>query len=154
VSGICYIGLNEPNIEAERSEAQNIFARPNTGIIGSNPTWDMNVCPRDFCVYIVLCSSFFFQFLGVGWDWFYFVHRPLFGLLYQPRMIDDDECESVAGIRIGRGNRSTRRKPAPAPLCPPQIPHNLTWAWTRAAAVATRRLTVWAMARPCCPVCR
>jgi hypothetical protein len=22
----------------------------------------------------------------------------------------------------GRGNRSTRRKPAPAPLCPPQIP--------------------------------
>jgi hypothetical protein len=26
------------------------------------------------------------------------------------------------GMKIGRGNRSTRRKPAPAPLCPPQIP--------------------------------
>jgi hypothetical protein len=25
------------------------------------------------------------------------------------------------GMKIGRGNRSTRRKPAPAPLCPPQI---------------------------------
>jgi hypothetical protein len=25
-------------------------------------------------------------------------------------------------MKIGRGNRSTRRKPAPAPLCPPQIP--------------------------------
>jgi hypothetical protein len=24
-------------------------------------------------------------------------------------------------MKIGRGNRSTRRKPAPAPLCPPQI---------------------------------
>jgi hypothetical protein len=25
-------------------------------------------------------------------------------------------------MKIGRGNRSTRRKPAPATLCPPQIP--------------------------------
>jgi hypothetical protein len=24
---------------------------------------------------------------------------------------------------IGRGHRSTRRKPAPVPLCPPQTPH-------------------------------
>jgi hypothetical protein len=24
---------------------------------------------------------------------------------------------------IGRGNRSTRRKPAPVPLCPPQNPY-------------------------------
>jgi hypothetical protein len=28
--------------------------------------------------------------------------------------------------KIGRENRSTRRKPAPVPLCPPQIPHDLT----------------------------
>jgi hypothetical protein len=27
-------------------------------------------------------------------------------------------------MKIGRGNRSTRRKPTPAPLCPPQIPHD------------------------------
>jgi hypothetical protein len=46
------------------------------------------------------------------------------GLLYQPQMIDDD-YEAVGGMRIGRGNRSTRRKPAPVPLCPPQIPHDL-----------------------------
>jgi hypothetical protein len=39
------------------------------------------------------------------------------GLLCHPRMIDD-ECEAVGGMRIGRGNRSTRRKPAPVPLCP------------------------------------
>jgi hypothetical protein len=50
---------------------------------------------------------------------------PPFGLLYQLRMIDnydDDECGAVDEI-IGRGNRSTQRKPAPVPLCSPQIPH-------------------------------
>jgi hypothetical protein len=41
------------------------------------------------------------------------------GLLYQPRMIDDDDYGTVGGMRIGRGNLSTRRKPAPVPLCPP-----------------------------------
>jgi hypothetical protein len=50
-------------------------------------------------------------------------------LLYQPRMIDDD-YGAVGGMRIGRGNRSTRRKPAPVPLCPPKNPNNLTWDGT------------------------
>jgi hypothetical protein len=48
------------------------------------------------------------------------------GLLYQPWMIGDGDCGEIGGIKIGRGNRSTRRKSAPAPLCPPQIPHDLT----------------------------
>jgi hypothetical protein len=26
------------------------------------------------------------------------------------------------GMKIGKGNQSTRRKPAPAPICPSQIP--------------------------------
>jgi hypothetical protein len=29
-------------------------------------------------------------------------------LLYQPRMIDDDDCGAVGGMRFGRGNRSIR----------------------------------------------
>jgi hypothetical protein len=62
------------------------------------------------------------------------------GLLYQPQMIDD-ECVAVGGVRIGTGNRSDRRKPAPLSLCPPQIPHDLTWARTQAAAVGSWRLT-------------
>jgi hypothetical protein len=69
------------------------------------------------------------------------------GLLYQPRMIDDDYGE-VGGMRIGRGNRSTRRQPALLPLCPAQIPYDLTWDRTRAAAVGSQRLTARAMARP------
>jgi hypothetical protein len=38
-------------------------------------------------------------------------------------MIGDGDCGELGGMKIGRGNPSTRRKPAPAPLCPPQIPH-------------------------------
>jgi hypothetical protein len=51
---------------------------------------------------------------------------PIVGLLYQPRIIDDDDYGAVGGMRVGRVNRSTRRKPAPVPHCPPQIPHDLT----------------------------
>jgi hypothetical protein len=49
------------------------------------------------------------------------------------------DCEDgeFGGLKIGRGNCSARRKPAPAPLCPPQIPLD----YTRAAAVGSQRLT-------------
>jgi hypothetical protein len=52
------------------------------------------------------------------------VRLPLTGLFYQPCMIDE-EYGDVDGMSIGRGNRNTRRKPAPAPICPPQIPLDL-----------------------------
>jgi hypothetical protein len=45
-------------------------------------------------------------------------------LLYQPRMVGDGDCGEIGGMKIGSGNQSTRRKPTPAPLCPPQIPHD------------------------------
>jgi hypothetical protein len=70
------------------------------------------------------------------------------GLLYKPQMIDDGDYGEIGGMKIGRGNRSTRRKPDPAPFCPPQTPHDQTRARTRAAAVGSQRLTAWAMARP------
>jgi hypothetical protein len=59
---------------------------------------------------------------------------------------DDGEVGGMNGF--GNGNRNTRRKPAPTPLCPPQIPLNQTRARTRAAAVGSHRLTASAMARP------
>jgi hypothetical protein len=52
------------------------------------------------------------------------------GLLYQPRMLDEGDCGAIGRMQIDRGNRSTRRKPAPVPLCLPQIPHDLTRART------------------------
>jgi hypothetical protein len=74
------------------------------------------------------------------WDWVHLVRQPIVGLLYLHRIIE--EYEEFDGMRIGRGNRSTRRKPAPLPLCPSQIPHYLN----QAASVGSRRLTAWAMA--------
>jgi hypothetical protein len=70
------------------------------------------------------------------------------GLLYQPQMIDDGACETIGVMKMGRGNQSIRRKPSPAPLCPPQIPRDQTRARTRAAALGNQLLTAWAMARP------
>jgi hypothetical protein len=63
------------------------------------------------------------------------------GLLYQPQVIDDGDCGAIGRIKFGKGNRSTGRKPAPVPICPPQIPHDQTRARTLAAAVGNQRLT-------------
>jgi hypothetical protein len=101
---------------------------------------------ENVCIMIWELYFFFFSFLG--WcETVHLVRRQLIGLLYQPRMIDD-ECGAVGRMRIGKGNRSTRRKPASVPLYPPQIPHDLAWVRTRAAAVGTWRLAARAMARP------
>jgi hypothetical protein len=71
------------------------------------------------------------------------VLRPLFGLLYQPQMIDEDDCGAIGGMTIGRGNQNTRRKPAPVQRYPPQIPHDLTWARTWATAFGSRQLFIF-----------
>jgi hypothetical protein len=51
----------------------------------------------------------------------------------------DYDDEEIGGM-IGRGNRSTRRKPAPVLLSPRQTPHAVRTR-TRAAAVGSQRLT-------------
>jgi hypothetical protein len=68
---------------------------------------------------------------------------------YWPIVPAPGDCQvGEFGGMNGRGNRSTQRKPAPAPLCPPQIPLDQTRDLTRAAAVGSQRLTASAMARP------
>jgi hypothetical protein len=43
---------------------------------------------------------------------------------YRPIVPAPGDCDDgEIGGMIGRGNRSTRRKPVPVQLCPPQIPH-------------------------------
>jgi hypothetical protein len=59
-----------------------------------------------------------------------------------------NEYGAVGGMINGTRNRSTWKKPVPVPLFPPQIPHDLTWNQTRAAAVGSRRLTVRIIAQP------
>jgi hypothetical protein len=81
---------------------------------------------------------------GVESNWVHLTlaasNRPI---VPPPGDYDDGET----GRMIGKGNRSTRRKPATVPLWPPQTPH-AAWTRTRAAAVGTQRLTAWATARP------
>jgi hypothetical protein len=72
--------------------------------------------------------------------------RAIIGLLYQPWMIDD-YCAASSGIMSGRGNWSTRSKPAPVRLCLPYVPHVLVRPRTRAVAMGSRQLTAWSTAR-------
>jgi hypothetical protein len=57
----------------------------------------------------------------LNWVEFVLQHRDY---IIDVRMIN--EYGTVGGMIIDRRNRSTRRKPASVPLCPPQIPHELT----------------------------
>jgi hypothetical protein len=52
----------------------------------------------------------------------------------------DYDNGEIGEMIIGKGNRSTRRKPAPVTLCPPQPPYAARTR-TRAAAVGRQRLT-------------
>jgi hypothetical protein len=72
------------------------------------------------------------------------VQLGLFGTAANNRPIvpaPGDYGDGEIGGMIGRGNRSTRRKLAPLPLCPPHTPHAARTR-TRTAAVGSQRPTV------------
>jgi hypothetical protein len=50
---------------AVRSKSWTVFARSNTGVVGSNPTRVMCVCARLFCVCVILCVG---SGLVTGWS--------------------------------------------------------------------------------------
>jgi hypothetical protein len=52
-----------------------------------------------------------------------------------------DKYGASGGIRTGRRNRSTWRKPIPVPLFPLKIPYNLTWDQIVVIAVRIQQLT-------------
>jgi hypothetical protein len=59
-----------------------------------------------------------------------------------------NESRAVGGMRIGRRNKSTRRKPTAVPLCPQYIPHDLAWDGDHASEVGSGRLIAWIKVRP------
>jgi hypothetical protein len=71
-------------------------------------------------------------------NWVHSALGPPIGLLCQLRGDYDDG--EIGGMIIARGNRSTRRKPAPVPLCRSQTPHAARTR-SRAAAMGSHRLT-------------
>jgi hypothetical protein len=54
-----------PITVAARPKALTVFARSNTGVVGSNPARGMNVCVRLFCVHVVMCVG---SGLATGWS--------------------------------------------------------------------------------------
>jgi hypothetical protein len=70
------------------------------------------------------------------------------GLLCQPRVIVKTIVEKQMECRL-QGKPTFSEKACPSlTFVHHKIPHDQTRVWTRAAAVGSRRLTAWAMARP------
>jgi hypothetical protein len=88
------------------------------------------------------CPAFFMDWL-ISLRWVYVSELlPLTDILFIPP-IDND-----GGMILAGGTEVLGENPVPVPLCPPEIPHGLTWARTRYSAVRGRRLTTWAIALP------
>jgi hypothetical protein len=96
------------------------------------------------CVRILHNSNFFL--IGIVW-WSPTVSTGHCGHQWPILPVPGDYYDGENGGMIGRGNRSTRRKPVLVTLCPPQTPHAAR-TQTRAAAVGSQCLTAWATARP------
>jgi hypothetical protein len=84
--------------------------------------------------------------MPMGWDYVSEL-RPPTGQLFVPQVTSMERHGGM--ILRGENRRTWREKPVPVPLLPPQIPHELTRAWSHASAVRGQRLTTWATA----PVC-
>jgi hypothetical protein len=65
-----------------------------------------------------------------------------------------NERGAVVVISIFNRNRIPQRKPAPVPLSPPQIPHDLTWDRTRSSAIGNWPLTAEIWHDPNVYICR
>jgi hypothetical protein len=82
-------------------------------------------CHNDIYIYIyIYIGSVVFFFIGVVGGG---VQLGPHGTAATNRPIvpapDDYVDGEIGGVMIGRGNPSTRRKPSPVPLYPPQTPH-------------------------------
>jgi hypothetical protein len=124
-----YWASSENQLLARHKTLDEYYLKKKIHLIGTR-THDLPVC---------IIFFYFNLHSGGGWspNWVHSARRPLTGLLYLPRVIV--RMEKIGGMN-GRGNRSTRRKPAPTSLRPPQIPLDQTRDWTRAAAVGSQRL--------------
>jgi hypothetical protein len=92
----------------------------------------------NFKLQSIRAASLLLYFLLVGWDFWYCGHYwPIV-----PAPDDGDgDCGEIGGMKIGKENRSTRRKPDNVNFYPPQIINSLARVRPRAAAVGSQRLT-------------
>jgi hypothetical protein len=69
----------------------------------------------------------------LGWNWVHLVRRPLFGLLYRPRMMDDDGCRALYGMRMIRETEVLGENPCPRATLSTINPTRPDWDRTRFA---------------------
>jgi hypothetical protein len=89
--------------------------------------------------------------------YFYFLSYTRITTLSLSRLYNVDECGATGGMKIGRGNRSIRTKPALGPLPPSQIPLSLVCNRTRAprsGKPANNRLSSTSLHLQNCIICR
>jgi hypothetical protein len=100
------------------------------------------------CDYWCVKSLFLYSWGVVGWDWVQLVRPPL---VVRCSSYGWWMCGTFGLMRIGRGNRSTRRKPVPVLLFPQKLPYDLTLDRIWAASVGRRlphgltQITYWRM---------
>jgi hypothetical protein len=70
-----------------RCKAWNVLTLSNAGIVGSNPSWDIDVCVRLLRVCAVLCAG---SGLALGWS-------PIQEIL--PTVWKDQETEKAAKVQ-------------------------------------------------------
>lgn len=110
--------------------------------------WHFAVCCHYWPGTITIHYIHFYSFNWVEWNWIPVSTIVTVWPIAPASDANDDECATVSGMVIDKGNWNTRRTPAPVPFCLPHIPHNLIWDWTQAARLESRQLTAWAVAQP------
>jgi hypothetical protein len=83
----------------------------------------LNGLGKTYCAGMTKNFNMIFFLICVVGLW---VLRPLLASCTNPWMIGEGHCGEISGMKIGSGNQTTQRKPAPVPLCQPQIPHDQT----------------------------
>jgi hypothetical protein len=66
---------------------------------------------------------------------------------------DDDDCGEIVGMRIGRGNRGTWRKPVPVPHITAYKPYFLRLASSSVNGLRRAADKSLAFPIPCFPIC-
>jgi hypothetical protein len=98
-----YKYIFKPVTVAARSKAWNVFARLNTGIMGSNPARGMNVCLRLFCVCVLSCVG---SGLPMGWS----LVQGVLPTVYKCKIKEPHKEEAKARNGLQRHWRRRRRR--------------------------------------------
>jgi hypothetical protein len=107
----------------------------------------LHICRRKNMQSQILIDWLIGWLISIGWDCVSEL-LSLTDIVHPPRR--QKSMENNSGMIYWQGKtEKLGEKPVPVPLCPPQIPQELTRARTRDSARRARWLTAWAMARSC-----